>query len=96
MSEERGKIPCPGCGGYLRLNNDTLRFAHEGPHDPDCNFKSVEPINFQVITAYKRGMWRFTPDGKVERTPTPPISGEQFGNSDNVINVDFKNKKRIE
>lgn len=93
MSDEEDVIiPCAGCPGNMKLNKDTGRFSHHGPHDPDCLWKTIEPVNWTAVQGYHMGEWAFDEDGNWVKTP--PISSTQFEN--NVIKVDFKNRKRIE
>lgn len=92
-------IPCLGCAGNLKLDGETERLSHIGPHSMDCPWKKIEPVNWQVLAAYRQGLWEFDENGEstryaVPEGQTPPVSNEQFKN--NVIKVDFENKKRIE
>jgi hypothetical protein len=82
---------CPGCPGMLKMDESTLRFSHDGPHDSDCLWKTIEPVNIQAVIGYRRGDWKFDEQGNIVKHP--PISEAQF--KDNVINVDFKNKKKL-
>jgi len=93
---------CPGCAGKIHLDEETKLWSAKGPHHPDCIIKNYyETLSTRDVTNHKRGKWRVNvnaPDGieytKPEPAPTPPpVSTQQF--TDNVINVDFKNKKRI-
>jgi hypothetical protein len=88
-------IPCPDCPGIMQLNNKN-RYSHVGPHDADCIWRKYEPVNWDSIHSYMHGVWEFDEKGepKAVEPPASPISAPQFEN--NVIKVDFKNRKRIE
>lgn len=92
MSDGEGTFThCPGCPGMLKFNESNGRFSHDGPHDADCLWKTIEPVNFQALLGYRQGKWEFDEQGNIVKHP--PISEAQF--KDNVINVDFKNKKKL-
>jgi len=97
------ELPCPGnCGSTMTLKEDESaggikRWSHTGFHDVNCIMNHYEPLSQQAMMGHRRGDWKVNleVDGGIERVerPKPPVSQEQF--KDNVINVDFKNKKRI-
>ena len=84
---------CPGCPGLLKMDESTLRFSHDGPHDADCLWKTIEPVNVDAVIGYRQGKWDFDAEGNIVKHLSSPISETQF--KDNVIKVDFKNKKRL-
>lgn len=80
-------IFCPKCKGTLGINTDKMEWKHVGPHSVDCPIRAEEPI--EHIDLIRNHMTH--PD--IEEEDESPISQEQFGQ---VINVDFKNKKRLD
>ena len=82
MSENNPEMDCPGCGQRLHLPEGSEDWVHKGLYSTDCPLAG--------------------PD--VEEEPLPEVIGDpnhpvnralsqQFGE---VINVDFKNRKRLD
>jgi len=100
MAEEPTLMNCPGCKGKLHLPEGKEDWQHTGPYDPECPMagpdveeKPVEELpgeNESPTVRYEShpahsALQKASQEAKVKHGT---VNGE-------VINVDFKKKKRI-
>jgi hypothetical protein len=84
-------IECPNrCGGRMALNKRSMTWKHVGVHRANCILKKFEPMSHMAMNGLLRGIERVQNEQNQE-----VLNDQQFTSGDNVIPVDFKNKKKL-
>jgi len=90
---EENTMRCPECPGIIGIDMSEMAWEHTGPHSADCPIQTEEPLaHYDLMNKYI--LPKFAEIEEQENAKANPnASQEQFGQ---VVNVDFKNKKRLD
>ena len=103
MAEEPTLMNCPGCKGKLHLPEGKEDWVHTGPYDPECPMAGPdveeEPLPKELPGENENPAVRYPEEGHPAQSALQKASQKakvKHGTvNGEVINVDFKNKKRI-